>query len=366
MAVTEYQTKAGRRYLAALWMNGKRVAKRGGFVTKSAARNWLREKESQIKSGLRIDTDYLAVAEAYLNDAHDRLKYNTYIYKRSVLKKLTAHLDNPNISIGELDRQSIKEFLAGAKRHISAKAANKYRIEISALFNFAVREGLFAGPNPAAGLTPYAVTKNIKYIPPADDLAEVLRVADGWQRDFVLLLMHTAARISEIRKLRWEDVDFARGLITLWTSKRRGGDTEPRQQAMNDAAREILQLRFTDPERHRSHVFANPRTGRPFDRQSRDIKYLFHDLCAAAGVPAFTAHSIRHYIASALGDDRQDLRSVQQLLGHQNIKTTQIYLHELSVDRKMGDTVMQISNKIANRIANENENANKKSPDDGA
>ena len=62
--------------------------------------------------------------------------------------------------------------------------------------------------------------KSVKYVPPPEDIAALLKVAkQGFEHDFLICLLHTAARISEIRLLAWEDVDLARRILTLWPSK---------------------------------------------------------------------------------------------------------------------------------------------------
>lgn len=54
------------------------------------------------------------------------------------------------------------------------------------------------------------------------------------------------------------------------------------------------------------------------------------NLCARAGGAHFSAHSLRHFMATHFDDQHR----VQKVLGHMNIRTTEIYLHDLGVDRK--------------------------------
>ncbi|MEW5816845.1 MAG: tyrosine-type recombinase/integrase, partial [Spirochaetota bacterium] len=65
----------------------------------------------------------------------------------------------------------------------------------------------------------------------------------------------------------------------------------------------------------------------PFD----DRKKIMRTLCKAAGVKYFRFHALRHSGASLMASDgRIPIRSIQKILGHENISTTEIYLHSLS------------------------------------
>ena len=85
-------------------------------------------------------------------------------------------------------------------------------------------------------------------------------------------------------------------------------------------------------------------TGLGYTRQSREIKKLFHNVCKKAEIPLFTAHSLRHYVATHFNDPRR----AQLVLGHMNIRTTEIYLHDLGVDRGVADIFESITNHITN------------------
>ena len=69
------------------------------------------------------------------------------------------------------------------------------------------------------------------------------------------------------------------------------------------------------------------------------------------GLPLFAAHSLRHYVATHFNDPRR----AQLVLGHMNIRTTEIYLHELGVDRGVADIFEAITNQITNEDENNKE-----------
>ena len=112
---------------------------------------------------------------------------------------------------------------------------------MSSLWAWANKEGLVQG-NPPQQIDSYAVKKTVKYIPPSVDIAKQMNTADeGFEKDFLVCLLHTAARRSEIRNMAWEDVDLPHRTVTLWTSKRRGGNSEPRKIAMSETLYELLE-----------------------------------------------------------------------------------------------------------------------------
>lgn len=209
---------------------------------------------------------------------------------------------------------------------------------------WAGKEGYVTG-NPPRQIDAYAVKKAVKYVPPAADIKSLLTVAKpGFEHDFLTCLLHTAARISEIRVLAWEDVDLGRRIVTLWTSKRRGGNMEARKIAMSTTLHEVLSRLWAARFRDERYVFNDPNTGTAYTRTSNRIKYLMRDLCLRAGVTHFGAHSLRHFLATGFHDPYK----AQKVLGHQNLKTTEIYLHDLGVDREAAAVFEDITNRITN------------------
>lgn len=346
MAIEKYKTKAGVRYLATVYRDGVRVARQGGFKSKLAAHQWEEEnKKPQTSESRPSDLALWEVVTLYLLDAEERRKKNTLSYKKSVLNKFSEFV-GPDAPFREVERGVVKTFLNKSAKDVSPKSANKYRVELSALWSWANIEGHAAG-NPARQVEPFSVTKHVRYVPPQDHIAKVLKNASQFQRDFISALLHTAGRISELRELTWGDVDLERGTVCLWTSKRRGGDKEARRLALSPTLKEIFTRLSEQRTGGETYVFTNPHTGRGYNRQSREIKYMFQEVCAAAEVPLFTAHSLRHFIATHFDDPRR----AQKILGHSNLKTTEIYLHDLGVDIGAAAIFESITNRITNESA---------------
>lgn len=341
MAVSKYQTKSGPRWIMDVYRDGIRIGRKAGFRSRREALAW--EEEQRASRTRPEDLGLRDVCTAHLLYCENRLKPNTISYKKTAYRRFIEYA-GAMTPFRDIDKATVDSFVESAATMISKKTANKYKTELSSLWAWAEKEGYATG-NPPRQIDAYAVKKAVKYIPPAADIKSLLAVAKpGFERDFLTCLLHTAARISEIRLMAWEDVDLDRRTVTLWTSKRRGGNMEARKIAMSDTLHDVLSRLRLGMEREERYVFVDPSTGTAYTRTSNRIKYLMRDLCLRAGVPHFGAHSLRHFLATGFHDPYR----AQKVLGHQNLKTTEIYLHDLGVDRGAAAVFEDITSRIAN------------------
>lgn len=340
MSVNKYKTKSGIRYQAVLYLNSRRVTTKSGFKTKKEAKKWLHEEEKNWQKSQRGNkktrTDFSELASAYLTEIEDRRKRNTYIFKRGVFRRVLNFFNN-RLPLQELTRDVLACYLREQKDIRGTKAANRDRKELSALFTWGVRHE-FMLSNPAQLIEPYAEETYVRYVPSAEDIAAVRMAATKEERQFIDTLYYTAARISEIINLTWDDVNFEAKAVRLWTSKRRGGNREARLIFMHRNLEKILLDAWSERDKESPYVFTNPQTGSKHNRSNDFLRFLFRRVCAKAGVKVFTAHCIRHHVASRLADSRKAThRQIQMFLGHMNIRTTETYLHELDMDRDIVD-----------------------------
>ncbi|MBF0515318.1 MAG: site-specific integrase, partial [Desulfovibrionaceae bacterium] len=153
--------------------------------------------------------------------------------------------------------------------------------------------------------------------------------ASPYDQRMLLAYLNTAARKRELFDLTWSDVDFANMRVRLWTSKREGGAKEFDWIPMTDDLFHSLM------EQHQhakgNLVFPDPKTGETF--MSR--QHYLTRLCKRAGVKRFCWHSIRHLCASILIQNRVPLPTIQGILRHKNLTTTQRYIHELDNARDL-------------------------------
>jgi len=102
---------------------------------------------------------------------------------------------------------------------VSAFTANKELRYLRAMFNFGIKQGIVK-TNPTQGLEFMPVEKKMRHVPAKEDVAKVLLVADPDTRDYLMAIKETMARMGEINRLTWDDIDFERKTVVLYTRKK--------------------------------------------------------------------------------------------------------------------------------------------------
>lgn len=183
------------------------------------------------------------------------------------------------------------------------------------------------------------VERTKKKIPTPQEMAKIL-LAAGKDRPFLLVLFHTMARLDEVQRLKWEDVNFTEKMVRLWTRKRRGGTWEYDWLSMNEDLEQVLwglwQKRTQD-----EWVFVSPLTGTRYKHRFT----LIRNICKRAGVPHYTYHCIRHFVASYLYDKKKvSLPVISKLLRHKSLQTTEIYLQ--AIDPSFRETMRLLEGNV--------------------
>ena len=157
--------------------------------------------------------------------------------------------------------------------------------------------------------------------------------ADPDIQDYLWTIKETMARVSEVNRLTWEDVDFQGRSVVLYTRKKKGGHLTPRRVPMTDRLYQFLSRRYEHRDKRKPWVFWH----RYWDRKKKEWmegpynerKQVMKTLCRKAGVRYFRFHPLRHLGASILDCANVNIGSIQRILGHENRSTTEIYLHSI-------------------------------------
>jgi integrase len=143
-------------------------------------------------------------------------------------------------------------------------------------------------------------------------------IIDPFAAAAIRLLIFTGARLREILGLKWEYVDFERGLLLLPDSK-----TGAKSIILNAPALSVL----AGLKRVGAYVIAGKAAGTQDERPRADLNRPWRSIAARAGVAGMRVHDLRHTHASFGAGAGLGLPIIGKLLGHARASTTQRYAH---------------------------------------
>jgi integrase/recombinase XerC len=233
------------------------------------------------------------------------------------------------------DVEVLEAFLRRRRTQIGRRTFGNELSALKTFFRFLKKKGLrsdslasLVTPKFDKKLPAFFTHDQIEKLLGAPDLlwAEGRMSEEFWLRDKAILelLYGSGIRVGELVGLRWKDVAWEEGCIRVVGKGGRGRLSPLGDPGM--AALRNLRRRQSDD----SPPFRNLR-GRGLS--ARAVQLLLKKYLAYTGLPLTgTPHSFRHTYATHLLDADADLRTVQELLGHKNLSTTQIYTH-VSISR---------------------------------
>ena len=232
----------------------------------------------------------------------------------------------------------VRAYLAELRGHYSKSSVARKLAALRSLYKFLIRNGQVETSPVAVVRTP----KQDRRLPtcldesqidallsaPAesagDDDGPIARMLIARDRAILETIYSAGLRISELAGLEVDDLDTHGGSLHV-RGKGKKERLVPLGSIAAEAVEEYLVCRAGAGDEPVGPLFVNRRFGRLTDRSVRRMldKYL-----QRAGLPAgVTPHTLRHSFATHLLNRGADLRSVQELLGHKSISTTQIYTH---------------------------------------
>ena len=230
---------------------------------------------------------------------------------------------------GDVSEHDVRRFIARLHRQgLGARSIQRVLSAVRSLYRYLVREGI-ADHNPASAVK---APKAPKKLPKTLDTDAVTRLLDFdavtplaiRDKAIMELFYSSGLRLSELATLRWDQVDIASGLVTV-TGK--GGKT--RMVPLGEQAAKALgkwqRVRGNFAGFDEPCIFVSQR-GNPIS--VRTIQSRIRHWARKQGLPQQVhPHLLRHSFASHLLESSGDLRAVQELLGHADISTTQVYTH---------------------------------------
>jgi integrase/recombinase XerD len=276
--------------------------------------------------------DYVGLFLNYLR-VERGLAENTLAAYRADLGQWVRFLAARGVqSPAQVTRGHIAAFLLQQQRDGRRPATVARRLAaVRTFLKFLTAEGLVAA-NPAEDLGSPRLQQRLPHVLNLEEVERLLLVPDTGNplglRDRALLelLYATGLRVSEAVSLKAGDLDAAAGLLRCLGKGGRERVVPVGDEALRAVERYLQRARPALLKGRTSRYLFVNRRGRPLTRQT--VWKLIKRYARRAGINReITPHTLRHSFATHLLENGADLRAVQEMLGHADIVTTQIYTH---------------------------------------
>ncbi len=266
------------------------------------------------------------------------LAKNTLVSYKGDLARFFDYLKSRRIaSIGTVTRQMITSFMMAEKdRGLSANSVSRQLACLKSFFKFLVREhkvkedvtSIIESPKLWKRLPSTLDIDEVESLLKAPNVKDLMGMRD---RASLELMYATGMRVSELINLKMDDLHMDAGFVRCFGKGSKERIVPFGKKAKEGIVRYLDKARRAFLKRKVSNFLFLTRLGRPMSRQTfwKMIKKYARE---ARIKKQITPHSLRHSFATHILERGADLRIVQELLGHSDISTTQIYTH-VSKDR---------------------------------
>ncbi|GIW69700.1 MAG: tyrosine recombinase XerD [Patescibacteria group bacterium] len=287
---------------------------------------------------------YLEYCEIEKNLSQNTLKMY-HFYLNDFLNWLRSFLKKDNVVLADVTDENVKKYRLDLNRRISSKSNMEFKrstqktflVALRALLRYLVVEEQIEVMSPEQVVLGKAEDR----VPKVLNEEQMRRLFEGQDlskrsgiRDRAILetLYSTGLRVSELVKLNRDDVNLTSGEFTV-IGKGRKARTVYLSPAARGWIKKYLSIRGDDfkplfVRYSGKHMEPNDFDGESLRLTVRSVERMIKKYVGKAGISIdATPHTLRHTYATGLLKEGADLRSVQELLGHSNVSTTQIYTH---------------------------------------
>ncbi|MEI6106916.1 MAG: tyrosine recombinase XerC [Opitutae bacterium] len=294
-----------------------------------------------MKSAERNEVLPAAVVTEWLDPFCDYLlkerRYSAYTVRnyRQAFVDFHGWLKQSGRGVADLTPRDTRDFIIEAQRHIKRRTLHNHVSGLRTFYRYWLQHGKVPR-NPFAGVPLPKLERSLpKFLTetqmtlllagPQKLLAnETLDEPGAWRDRLVLELLYGGGlRVSELVGLNYGDVDFSNG-----SARVRGKGRKERICPLGSVAMAVM-VKYRDRFARRTGETDPVLVGSPHRRLTvRAVQLLVKKYLALADLPRdLSPHKLRHSYATHLLNSGADLRAVQELLGHVNLTTTQIYTH---------------------------------------
>jgi integrase len=301
---------------------GRIVRLSTGTIDKNLAKKILSKRKVQVAEGRHLDikkvprTTFFQLCDEWWELQGTNKRMNGLSNMVECWKTFFGDVPVTNITQHTVEKFLIEKINNGP-RILTPATRNRHLAHLSSMFNKGIEWGLIVG-NPASAIKLLKENGSRTRFLDKDEISKLLNSATIEFHPVLMTALHTGMRKGEILKLKWADVDFQNGIITVQESK----SGRRRMIPLNDTLLKTLKVL---PSRfEKGFVFPSPvKKGQP----QCDFKRQFSNTLARSGIEDFRFHDLRHTFASHLVMNGVDLLVVKELLGHASLTMTMRYAH---------------------------------------
>jgi integrase/recombinase XerC len=225
-----------------------------------------------------------------------------------------------------LQTEQLRAFIAAEhRRGMSPKSLQRRLSACRSFYQWQLKHGRIAA-SPAAGIRAPKAPRKLPQVLDVDEAVQLVELPTDAplglrDRAMLELFYSSGLRLSELCALRWRDLDLADGLVTVL-----GKGGKQRSVPVGSHARKALEEWRRESQGQTDGAVFPGRGGAPIG--ARAVQIRLRQLAQRQGLfKRVHPHLLRHSFASHVLESSGDLRGVQELLGHADIATTQIYTH---------------------------------------
>ncbi len=302
------------------------VGRKSRGFTREMAREALKSRLGDIAKGYySLEKTRKAVPFSLLFqrfDEYARTNWRSYGEGKYLLRPLAQYFGDTPLS--QITAWQIEKWKSELRKTLKPNSVNRHLTVLRHMFKKAIEWG-FTRVNPTGGVRRFPSDDQRNRYLTEDEIPRVLAACKDleegrpWLWPAITVAIHSGMRRGELADLRWNNLDFDHGLISLQQGKTLKIKTIP----MNETVREVLDWVYNN-RRYGEYVFMHP-WGKPIHRNS--IWEGFKEACKQAGIRDCHLHDTRHTFASHLVMADVDLTTVSKLMGHSKINMTMRYAH---------------------------------------
>ena len=258
------------------------------------------------------------------------LSQETYRAYMVDIQHLLDYLDDRSIALP--DRQDVRAYMLNLHNRYDRSSINRKLSSLRGFFDYVMTQTDLK-------VNPFSHVRSLKkkdvlpgFLTPEEMIDLIESTTDLRDRALLEILYSTGIRVGEVQSMNCMDVDVNEGFILVTGKGSKQRRIPVGQRALAAIRRYLASRGIDDPIYCPEPLFLNTRGGRLMTRSIRRAVYTWS--ARVAVMRHVSPHVIRHTFATHMLDAGADLRSIQEMLGHASLSTTQRYTH-LTLDKLM-------------------------------